>query len=287
MIGAPLAGWLISAHWPLLSGWRWLFIVEGIPAVLLGIATLFYLTDWPWQATWLPADERDWLTGQLQAELVAKKKVRDYSILQAFSDRRVILLSAAWFMALSGILGNIYWVPTFLKRVGGFSTHRLTSLMILTGFVGFTIVLFNGWHADKTHERRWHAAIPMMASGVLYGLLMLMHDRIEYAVPLLLLGSALYYGFYPCFWSIPTLLLSESAAAATFGLINSIGQLGGFAGPYMIGYLNEKTHSLAGSFGLISVAFLGAGLLVLSSKAITPQQVSPVFESSEPLVDSV
>ena len=287
MIGAPLAGWLISAHWPLLSGWRWLFIVEGIPAVLLGIATLFYLTDWPWQATWLPADERDWLTGQLQAELVAKKKIRDYSILQAFSDRRVILLSAAWFMALSGILGNIYWVPTFLKRVGGFSTHRLTSLMILTGFVGFTIVLFNGWHADKTHERRWHAAIPMMASGVLYGLLMLMHDRIEYAVPLLLLGSALYYGFYPCFWSIPTLLLSESAAAATFGLINSIGQLGGFAGPYMIGYLNEKTHSLAGSFGLISVAFLGAGLLVLSSKAITPQQESPVFESSEPLVDSV
>jgi nitrate/nitrite transporter NarK len=127
----------------------------------------------------------------------------------------------------------------------------------------------------------------MMASGVLYGLLMLMHDRIEYAVPLLLLGSALYYGFYPCFWSIPTLLLSESAAAATFGLINSVGQLGGFAGPYMIGYLNEKTHSLAGSFGLISVAFLGAGLLVLSSKAITPQQESPVFESSEPLVDSV
>ena len=281
MVGAPIAGFLLGAHWPLLSGWRWLFIIEGIPAVILGIATLLYLTDWPSQAKWLPADERDWLTGQLQAELAAKKKIRDYSILQAFCDGRVLLLTAAWFMALSGILGNIYWVPTFLKRVSGFSTHAVTSLMILSGFVGFAMVLFNGWHADKTLERRWHAAIPIMASGVVYGVLMLAHDRIGYAVPLLLLGSALYYGFYPCFWSIPTLLLSESAAAATFGLINSVGQLGGFAGPYMIGYLNDKTRSLAGSFGVIAVAFFCAGLLVLSTRAIGPQHASEAVSSKE------
>src|SRR5258708_36642827 len=118
MCGAPLGGGLIWAHWLLLAGWGCFLIAEGIRAVLWGIATVFYLTDGPWQATWLPADERDWLTGQLQAELVAKKKIRDYSILQAFSDRRVILLSAAWFLVLSGILGNIYCVPTFLKRVG-------------------------------------------------------------------------------------------------------------------------------------------------------------------------
>lgn len=271
MVGAPVAGWLLGVHWPLLSGWRWLFIIEGIPAVILGIATLLYLTDWPSQAKWLPADERNWLIGQLQAELEAKKKIREYSILQAFCDGRVILLTAAWFMALSGILGNIYWVPTFLKRVSGFSTHTVTSLMILSGFAGFAIVLFNGWHADKMMERRWHAAIPIMASGVVYGVLMIAHNQTGYAVPLLLLGSALYYGFYPCFWSIPTLLLSESAAAATFALINSVGQLGGFAGPYMIGYLNDKTHSLAGSFGVIAVAFLGAGFLVLSSRMISLQ----------------
>jgi MFS transporter, ACS family, tartrate transporter len=287
MVGAPIAGWLLGVHWHWLAGWRWLFIVEGIPAIILGIATLLYLTDRPWQAKWLPADERDWLTGELQAELAAKKKLRDYSILEAFCDRRVLLLTAAWFLALSGILGNIYWVPTFLKRVSGFSTHAVTSLMILSGFVGFVIVLVNGWHADKTMERRWHAAIPIMASGLIYGLVMMRHDQIAYAVPLLLLGSALYYGFYPCFWSIPTLLLSDSAAAATFGLINSIGQLGGFAGPFLIGYLNEKTHSLGASFGVVALSFIGSGFLVLSSRAVRPQEVAPVLESSETVVDTV
>jgi len=287
VVGAPIAGWLLGANWSGLSGWRWLFIVEGIPAIVLGIATLFYLTDWPWQASWLPNDERDWLTGQLQAELLAKKKIRNYSILQAFCDRRVLLLTAAWFLALSGILGNIYWVPTFLKRVSGFSTHTVTSLMILSGFVGFAIVLCNGWHADKTLERRWHAAIPIMASGLMYGFVMVSHDQIAYALPLLLLGSSLYYGFYPCFWSMPTLLLSEAAAAATFGLINSVGQLGGFAGPYLIGYLNDKTHSLGASFGVVSLAFLGSGCLVLSSRTISPQLEAPVLESSETIVNSV
>ncbi len=281
MVGAPIAGWLLGVHWPLLSGWRWLFIIEGVPAVILGSATLLYLTDWPAQAQWLPTDERDWLANQLQAELAAKKKIRNYSILEAFCDGRVLLLTAAWFMALSGILGNIYWVPTFLKRVGGFSTHTVTSLMVISGFAGFAMVLSNGWHADKTQERRWHAAIPIMASGIVYGVSMIVHNQVGYAVPLLLLGSALYYGFYPCFWSIPTLLLSESAAAATFGLINSVGQLGGFAGPYLIGYLNDKTHSLGPSFGVIAVSFLGAGLLVLSSRMIGPQPVSGVIESRE------
>ncbi len=286
MVGAPVAGWLLGAHWSGLSGWRWLFIVEGIPAIVLGIATLFYLTDRPSEASWLPSEERDWLTGQLQAELLAKKKIRDYSILQAFCDRRVLLLTAAWFLALSGILGNIYWIPTFLKRVSGFSTHTVTSLMILSGFVGFAIVLANGWHADKTMERRWHAAIPIMASGLMYGLVMVSHTQIAYSLPLLLLGSSLYYGFYPCFWSMPTLLLSESAAAATFGLINSVGQLGGFAGPYMIGFLNDKTHSLGASFGVVALAFLGAGCLVLSSRTISPQPAAPVLESSETIVSS-
>ena len=285
MVGAPIAGWLLGANWSGLSGWRWLFIVEGIPAIVLGIATLVYLTDRPWQASWLTTAERDWLIEELQAELLAKKKIRDHSILEAFCDRRVVLLTAAWFLALSGILGNIYWVPTFLKRLTGFSTYTVTSLLIFSGFIGLAITLFNGWHADKTLERRWHAAIPIMASGFMYGLLMIAHDRIWYSVPLLLLGSALYAGFYPCFWSIPTLLLSESAAAATFGLINSVGQLGGFAGPYMIGYLNDRTHSLAASFGLVALAFVASGCLVLSSRTVSQQHLVPILEPSDTVAD--
>jgi nitrate/nitrite transporter NarK len=123
-----------------------------------------------------------------------------------------------------------------------------------------------------------------MASGAMYGLLMVAHGGIVYSVPLLLLGSALFYGFYPCFWSIPTFLLSESAAAAAFGLINSVGQLGGFAGPYLIGYLNDRTHSLTASFGVVALAFLGSGFLVLSSRMMSPQQVSSVVETSRSAV---
>jgi MFS transporter, ACS family, tartrate transporter len=120
LIGSPIAGWLLGVHWWSLAGWRWLFILEGIPAIVLGIATIFYLTDWPSQAGWLPDDERDWLVGKLQAELQAKKRIRDYTILRAFCDNRVLLLIPCWFLALSGFLGNIYWLPTFVKRLSGF-----------------------------------------------------------------------------------------------------------------------------------------------------------------------
>jgi ACS family tartrate transporter-like MFS transporter len=93
--------------------------VEGTPAVIIGIITIFYLTDWPAQARWLPQDERDWLVNELRTELQAKKEIRDYTITEAFRDRRVLFLSAAWFLVLSGSLGNTYWIPTFVKRLSG------------------------------------------------------------------------------------------------------------------------------------------------------------------------
>jgi ACS family tartrate transporter-like MFS transporter len=126
LIGSPIAGWLLGVHWPWLAGWRWLFIAEGTPAIVLGIVTIFYLTDWPSQAGWLPRDERDWLSGELQAELQAKKKTRDHTVLEAFRDQQVLILTAAWFLALLGLLGTTYWIPTFVKRLSGFSDRTVT-----------------------------------------------------------------------------------------------------------------------------------------------------------------
>ena len=272
LIGSPLAGWLLGVHWWQLAGWRWLFILEGIPAVVLGVVTVFYLTDWPRQARWLRYDERHWLVSELQGELEAKKKLRDYTILESFSDWRVLLLTAAYFLALSGALGNIYWIPTFIKRLSGFSDRAVTSLLIIPALIGIAGMLANGWHSDKSVERRLHAAIPLLVAGVMYALSILARHDFLLAISFLLLGSGSFLAYYPVFWSIPTMLLSESTAAAAFGLINSIGQLGGFAGPYVIGFLNDRTHSLTASFGFIALVYIAAASLILCLRIRDPLQ---------------
>jgi MFS transporter, ACS family, tartrate transporter len=274
LVGSPIAGWLLGVHWPWLSGWRWLFILEGVPAIVLGIVTIFYLTDWPSQAHWLSQDERDWLIKELQAELEAKKKIRDHAILEAFCDRRILWLMAAWFLALTGILGNIYWIPTFVKRLSGFSDRTVTWLLMFPALMGIAGVLVNGWHSDKTAERRWHTAIPLVGAALMYGLCILARHDFRVATLCLLLASGLFYAFYPTFWAMPTMILSGSAAAATFGLINSIGQLGGFAGPYVIGFLNDRTHSLTASFGFIALVYVAAASLILCLRIRDPLDAS-------------
>jgi MFS transporter, ACS family, tartrate transporter len=272
LIGSPLAGWLLGVHWWSLAGWRWLFILEGLPAIVLGVITVFYLTDWPAQARWLPADERDWLVDELQGELQAKKKVRNYTILEAFCDLRTLRLIVAYFLALTGALGTIYWIPTFVKRLSGFSDRTVTSLLVIPAILGVAGMLINGWHSDKTAERHWHTAIPLLAAGLMFSLLIFARHDVPLAILFLLLGSGFLYAYYPTFWAIPTMMLSESAAAATFGLINSIGQLGGFAGNYTIGFLNVRTHSLSASFGFISLVYVVAGAMILSLKTrVRPQ----------------
>jgi ACS family tartrate transporter-like MFS transporter len=272
LIGSPLAGWLLGVRWWQLAGWRWLFILEGVPAVVLGFVTVFYLTDWPRQARWLRHDERDWLVNELRTELQAKKTIGDYTILESFSDWRVLLLVAAYFLALSGALGNIYWIPTFVKRLSGFSDRAVTLLLIIPALIGIAGMLANSWHSDKSVERRLHAAIPLLVAGVMYALVIPARHDFLLAISFLLLGSGSFLAYYPVFWSIPTMILSESTAAAAFGLINSIGQLGGFAGPYVIGLLNDRTHSLIASFAFIALVYVAAASLILSLRIRDPLQ---------------
>jgi ACS family tartrate transporter-like MFS transporter len=274
LIGSPLAGWLLGVHWRSLAGWRWLFILEGIPAVVVGVITYFYMTDWPVQAYWLPPDERAWLTKILQGELKAKNKIRNYTIMEAFCDLRILRLIFAYFLALTGALGTVYWIPTFVKRLSGFSNRTVTSLLLIPALLGIAGMLINGWHSDRTAERHWHSAIPLVSAGLMFGFLTIFRHEIPLAIACLLLGSGFLYAYYPAFWAIPTMMLSEAAAAATFGLINSIGQLGGFAGNYAIGFLNDRTHSLAASFAFIALVYVVAGGLILSLRIRDPIGVS-------------
>jgi len=274
LIGSPLAGWLLGVHWWSLTGWRWLFFLEGIPAILLGIVTIFYLTDRPSQAHWLHASEREWLAAQLQSELHAKKTIRDYTVAQALCDRRVLLLSVASLLAMSGALGSVYWIPTFLKRMSGLSDQTVTLLLVVPALIGIAGMLANAWHSDNKAERRLHTVLPLLVAGLMYCLVIRTGRDPRLAISFLLFGAGALYAFLPTFWAIPTMILCESAAAATLGLINSIGQLGGFVGPYLIGVLNDRTHSLTASFTFIASLYFAAASLILCLRIRDPLQTS-------------
>ena len=267
VIGSPLAGLLLGLSWFGLRGWRWLFILEGIPAVLLGLITLFYLTDWPREAHWLPSDEREWIIAQLDKEKKAKQQVRSYSIWQALRHRDVILLTACYFFALTGNYGIAFWLPTILKRLSGQTDLKVTLLASLPYVAGFVTQQLNGWHSDRAHERRWHAAIPALLSGFTLFLAIASGSHVALSVLFFTLVGAAFYSFHPAFWSVPTEFLSESAAAASVGLINSIGNLGGFLGPMILGYLVSRTHSFSAGLWYLVGSFFLSGFLMLAVSA--------------------
>jgi sugar phosphate permease len=261
--GSLIAGQLLKLSWLGLRGWRWLFILEGIPAIVMGFVTLFYLTDWPREANWLHANERKWIDAELEREKEEKKRLRPFSIWQALRDRNVILLTFCYFFATSGNYGIAFWLPTILKRLSGKSDLVVLSLTALPYVAGFVTQQINGWHSDLTRERKWHAAVPVMLSGVSLFLAITFGSSILLSMIFFTMVAGCYYAFQPTFWTIPTEYLSGSAAAACIGLINSLGNLGGFAGPFILGFLVTRTHSFSAGLWFLVGSFILSGILML------------------------
>lgn len=274
VMGSLIAGWLLDVHWLGITGWRWIFFLEGVAPIVFGLITIFYLTDRPWQARWLPEDERNWIVGELEAENLAKKKICDYTIWQAFSERKVLVLVVAYFCAHVGAQASTYWMPTFIKRLSGLPSSSVALLAALPGVVGIVTMLLNGWHSDKSAERRWHTVIPLLFAGVAYVLLPSSGNNFPLAMALLILGGGFFFAYYPVFWSMPTMVLSESAAAASFGLINSVGHTGGLVGPYVVGRLNQFTGRPMAAFLFIGVCYLLAGVIISFVRIRNPIEVS-------------
>ena len=274
VIGSPLAGLLLGLSWLGMRGWRWLFILEGIPAIVFGLITIWYLTDWPEQADWLPDDEKAWIANELKHEKEAKK--RSYRIWEALRHRDVLLLTLCYFCAMTGSYGIAFWLPTILKRLSGQSDLKVTLMAALPYVAAFITQQLNGWHSDRTQERRWHAAVPVIVCGLSLAFAVLYRGSLALSLGLFVLAGGSFYGFQPVFWAVPTRFLSESAAAASIGLINSVGNLGGFFGPMVMGYLAHRTHSFSAGLLYLVVSLLAAGLLMLAvgrqpvaAKAIT------------------
>jgi D-galactonate transporter len=268
ILGAPASGLLLDVNWVGLAGWRWLFIIEGLPAIIFGVVTIFYLTDWPHQARWLPVDERDWLTAELEYERQAKQREHSpSSILQAFRHREVILLTLAFFCIVTAAYGFTFWLPTIVKRASGSSNLVVSLLSAIPYVAGLAAILVVGWSSDRTGERRWHTALSMLAVSVGLLLGVLAHQHIALAIAMFSVGVVGLYGYLPGFWALPTSFLTGTAAAASIGLINSIGNLGGWAGPWLIGYLSKVTGSFVSGALCLALSAMIAAALVLSVRA--------------------
>jgi MFS transporter, ACS family, tartrate transporter len=272
IVGSPLAGWLLGVHWLGMQGWRWLFIVEGIPAIVLGIITAFYLTDWPREAAWLSDGERNWIIGALEAEAREKKAKRSFGTWEALRQRSVLQLTLIYFCGVSASYGFTIWLPTFLKRASGMSNLAVTLLTILPYLTAFSVMLLNGWHSDRTGERRWHTAAPLLLAASAFALLTIPGTSFGFAL-LCLAGASCVNSFLPPFWSIPYAFLGESAAAASTGLINSIGNLGGLVAPWVVGYFLDRTHSFSPGFLYVIVGLVLAVALVLTLPVRPGQQM--------------
>ncbi len=264
LIGAPVSGLLMRVHWMGLSGWRWLLILEGVPALVFGVVTIFYLTDWPKEAHWLEQDERDWIMDELEREKQAKKAVKALRVWQALRNPDVIKLTLAAFCGLTSIYGFGFWLPKIVERLSGRSVLQVTLIAGIPYLAAFPAMVWNGWHSDKTGERRWHTALALIFGGVLLVASAMVSGNLILSILLFSLAAMCSHSYIPVFWQLPTSFLTEAAAAACIGMINSFGNLGGFAGPYVIGFLTDRTGTYQAGIIYIGLMAVVGAILVLS-----------------------
>lgn len=278
IIGAPISAYLMTLDWWGLAGWRWLLILEGLPAVILGIATWFYLTDRPSDAKWLKPDEREWITSELEREKEQRPE-QSGNIWSGLTDRRVLLLLGAYFALMNVSYALVMWLPKILKATYGHTTFATTLLTSVPFLIATPLILWIGWHSDKTGERRWHCAVPLLAcAGALFALRS-PDTPLMLAVALFGVAVAGMQSAKGPLWAIATTLLSGKAAAASVGLINSFGNLGGFFGPYTVGLLAGRTDGFSAGLLYIVGASIVAAALILIAGGLATRRRSAIVPS--------
>jgi sugar phosphate permease len=265
IIGAPLAGWLVGVPLLGLAGWQVLFLVEAIPAVLFGIVVIFWLADRPDEARWLTGEEKRFLNGQYDRELASRTLTRRYTVWQALRDREVLKLCVTYFLWITGFWGFNYWMPTALKDVSGWSNTFIGQMFAVAMVVSLVASAYTAHSSSKRHEKRWHGAVHMFVAAVAVGAGGMVHAPWAYYV-LLVLAAVGTYAPMAVWWAYPTTFLSGPAAAGAVGMINSVGNLGGFVGPYITGWVKQQSGSFSGAMLYLAGSLALAGLLILTLK---------------------
>ncbi|UDM49736.1 MFS transporter [Cupriavidus sp. MP-37] len=263
VIGGPLSGWIMQSFdghngW---AGWQWMFLLEGIPSILVGLWVLAYLDDRIAHARWLSAEEKALLERNIASENAHKE---DPPVRTVLSSPRVWLMSAIYFCFVMGLYGVSFWLPTIIKQTGvkgALDIGLLTAIPYGCAVVGMVLVAYS---ADRSGERRWHIALPALAGALGLLLSVQWHGDTTLAMVALTLATIGILTTLPLFWSLPTAFLAGTGAAAGIALINSLGNLAGFLSPYAVGWLKDLTHSTDSGMYLLAACLVVGAALTLS-----------------------
>jgi MFS transporter, ACS family, tartrate transporter len=259
--GIPISGWILDRiHWFGMPSWRWVFWLEGVPPFIMAFVSLWYLTDRPQRADWLPDEERTWLVEKLRADEALKVKARRVSVQDALSNPQTFLLIAILFLIVAGNQALIFFLPSItntMKALPAGLRQIAAGLPYACSALG---ILGNGIWAQRSGKLRRHTALPILATGVSLGLAVMARNHAGIMVALFCLTGFTAQAYMPAFWTLPTTLFGKSAAATAVGLI-ALGNLGGVAGPWLFGYLRDVTGNYAAGLWAASGCMILAGLL--------------------------
>jgi MFS transporter, ACS family, tartrate transporter len=274
VISGPLSGALLGMRgvWGL-SGWQWLFLVEGLPAVILGFAVAMYLPDTPEEVNWLNPAERRSLAAALALDGESRRSWNNPTLGRALANSRVWLLALLYFTIVFGHYGIALWLPQIIKGLGGLSDLRvglLSAIPFMTAAITMVIV---ARHSDFTGERRWHLALAAFVGGLALAFSAAAHNPLLALVTISIAAAGLSSTAGP-FWTLPPAFLDGAGAAGGIAFINSTGNLAGFVGPSVVGLIKQLTNSFAGGLLAMGIVVLGAGFIALALPAIEGRQES-------------
>ena len=263
VIGAPVSSALLQLHGGLgLAGWQWLFLIEGIPAILLAPVVLFYMTERPADAKWLTAAERAWLAREMEAEHAASEH-NIVTLGAALGRLRLWVVSLPYFCIVIAFYGISFFMPQILQSVSSFGSATvvlLSAIPYVSATIGLVVV---GSRSDRMRERRWHVAVPCLIGAAGFVLTVLGPATPAFALTTLSIAAFGIWGTLGPFWAIPTALLRGTAAAGGIALVNSIGNVGGFVGPYLMGWIRDATGGFtAGLLTLAAILVVGAVIVL-------------------------
>ncbi|MBN6035687.1 MFS transporter [Amycolatopsis sp. 195334CR] len=274
-VGATVSGLLISGGDGVfgLSGWRFMFLVEGVPAILLAFVTWFYLTDRPEKAKWLTESERDWLSSTLAAEKESTEQKHHWPLRKALTHPRILMLAFVYFGIAYGLYALGFFLPTIIsgfKQQFGvqFSITETGLITAIPYVIGAVVMVLWARHGDRTGERTWHVAIPMLVGGAAIPVALYLGNPVLAMVAVTICATGVCSAL-PTFWALPSTFLSGAAAAGGIAMINSLGNISGFAAPYITGWLKDATGSQKTGLWAVGLCMIAAaGVAIVLGKRI-------------------